>query len=88
MANIKQQKKRNKTNEKARIRNISYKSKLRTATKAVKVACDQKDAVKANAALLKAISIIDRAIGKGILHTKTAARQKSHLQTLVNEIVA
>ena len=39
MANIKSQKKRIKTNEKARIRNVSYKSKLRTAVKNVKIAC-------------------------------------------------
>src|SRR5574344_640634 len=37
MANIKQQKKRIITSEKARVRNISYKSKLRSAAKAVRV---------------------------------------------------
>ena len=57
MANIKSQKKRIKTNEKARIRNVSYKSKLRTAMKAVRVACEKND--KANAIELnkKACSI-------------------------------
>ena len=48
MANIKSQIKRNKTNEKARIRNISYKSKFRTAMKKVRVACEAKNVEEAN----------------------------------------
>lgn len=86
MANIKSQIKRNKTNEKARLRNISYKSKLRTAMKSVKVAVEAKDAEKANAELVKAVSIIDRAVSKGIIHSKTGSREKSSLQNLVNSI--
>ena len=75
MANIKSQKKRILTNEKARIRNVAYKSKLRTAMKAVR-----------KVALVKAFSIIDRAVVKGIEHKGTANRQKSHLQLLVNKL--
>ena len=54
MANIKQQKKRIKTNEKARIRNVSYKSKLRTAMKAVRVAVEKNDIETAKAKLTNA----------------------------------
>lgn len=86
MANIKSQIKRNKTNEKARLRNISYKSKLRTAMKKVRLAVEAKDLEKATLALNKAVSIIDRAVIKGIIHKKTAARDKSNLQTLVNTL--
>ncbi len=86
MANIKSQKKRVITNEKARLRNVSYKSKLRTAMKAVRVAVEAKDATKANEALVKAFSIIDRAVVKGIEHKGTAKRQKSNLQLLVNSL--
>lgn len=86
MANIKSQIKRNKTNEKARIRNVSYKSKLKTAMKQVKLACDAKDVEKATASFNKAVSIIDRAVVKGIVHSRTAAREKSNLQKLVNSI--
>ena len=86
MANIKSQKKRVITNEKARLRNVSYKSKLRTAMKAVRVAVEAKDATKANEALVKAFSIIDRAVVKGIEHKGTARRQKSNLQLLVNSL--
>ncbi|MBQ9266539.1 MAG: 30S ribosomal protein S20 [Bacilli bacterium] len=84
MANIKQQKKRVLTNEKARLRNVSYKSKLRTAVKAVRVAVAAGDLEKATAALNKAFSIIDRAVVKGIEPKGTAKRQKSNLQNLVN----
>lgn len=84
MANIKQQKKRVLTNEKARLRNVSYKSKLRTAVKAVKVAVAANDLEKATAALNKAFSIIDRSVVKGIEAKGTGKRQKSNLQNLVN----
>lgn len=86
MANIKSQIKRNKTNEKARMRNVSYKSKLRTAIKKVKVACEANDKEKALVELKVANSIIDRAVVKGIEHKSTAARQKSSLQKLVNKL--
>ena len=86
MANIKQQKKRIKTNEKARIRNVSYKSKLRTAIKQVGLACEANEKEKALKLLRVANSIIDRAVVKGIEHKSTAARQKSNLQNLVNKL--
>ena len=85
MANIKQQKKRIKTNEKARIRNVSYKSKLRTAMKAVRVAVEKNDIETAKVKLTNAFSIIDRAVSKGIVHKATAAREKSNLQRLINK---
>ncbi len=86
MANIKSQIKRNKTNEKARIRNISYKSKFRTAMKKVRVACEAKNIEEANKSLVLAVSLLDRAVVKGILAKGTAARYKSNLQSLVNSI--
>ena len=86
MANIKSQIKRNKTNEKARIRNVSYKSKLRTAIKQVRLACEANDKEKALKLLRVANSIIDRAVVKGIEHKSAAARQKSNLQNLVNKL--
>ncbi len=88
MANIKSQKKRIKTNEKARIRNVAYKSKLRTAIKAVRVACANKDLENAKVLYVKATSIIDRSVTKGITTKKAAARQKSNLQLLINKVSA
>ena len=84
MANIKQQKKRILTNEKSRVRNISYKSKVRTAIKAVRVAVEKKDLELANTKLVLAFSVIDRSVSKGIQKKGTADRQKSNIQNLFN----
>lgn len=86
MANIKSQKKRILTNEKARVRNVNYKSRVRTAIKAVRVAIEKKDKALAQTKLNVAISLIDRSVAKGIQHSKTAARQKAELQKLVNSL--
>lgn len=86
MANIKQQKKRNLTNEKKRLLNASYKSSVKTAIKAVEDAVAAKDleaAVKAyNVASMK----LDKGITKGIFHKNYVARNKSRLSTLVNSL--
>ena len=86
MANITQQKKRILTNEKSRVRNISYKSKVRTAIKAVRVAVEKKDLELANTKLVLAFSVIDRSVSKGIQKKGTADRQKSNIQNLVNSL--
>ena len=86
MANIKQQKKRILTNEKSRVRNISYKSKVRTAIKAVRVAVEKKDLELANTKLVLAFSVIDRSVSKGIQKKGTDDRQKSNIQNLVNSL--
>lgn len=84
MANIKQQKKRIKTNDKARIRNAAFKSSLKSAIKNVEVAVEAKDfeaAVEANNIAAKKL---DKAISKGLAHKNYVARQKSRLAKLVN----
>ena len=84
MANIKSQIKRNRTNEKARKRNASAKSAIRTACKKVRlaVAAGKKD--EALVLLNKAYSLIDKSVSDGIQHKNTAARQKAELAKLVN----
>ena len=84
MANIKSQKKRNLTNEKARQRNASAKSALRTASKKVKKAVEAKDLENAELLLKEAFKLIDKSVSDGIQHENTAARQKGELQRLVN----
>lgn len=70
MANIKSQKKRILTNEKARQRNQGVKSQLRTAIKKVRnaVAAGDKDA--AIVANREAARKLDKAVSKGVLHVK------------------
>lgn len=86
MANIKSQIKRNRTNEKARQRNVSAKSAVRTAAKKVRLAVEAKDVAKAEEALNNAFHLIDKTVSDGIQHKNTAARQKGELQRLVNSI--
>ena len=86
MANIKSQIKRIGTNEKARQRNVSAKSAIRTAVKKVKVAVEAKDVKAAEELLNKAFVLIDKSVSDGIQHKNTAARQKSELSRLVNSL--
>jgi len=86
MANIKSQIKRVETNEKARVRNASAKSAMRTAVKKVKAAVEAKDLVKAESLLNEAVRLIDKSVSDGIQHQNTAARQKGELQRLINSI--
>lgn len=86
MANIKSQIKRIGTNEKARQRNSSAKSAIRTAMKKVKAAVEAKDVALANELLNKAFRLIDKSVSDGIQHKNTAARQKSELSALVNSV--
>ena len=86
MANIKQQIKRNKTNEKSRLRNASFKSATRTAVKSVEVAVAEGNKEKALQALSVAHKKLDKAQTKGIFHKNFVARLKSYLAKLVNEL--
>ena len=79
MANIKSQKKRILTAEKARQRNKAVRSELKTAIKAVQLEDAQ---VAAN----KASRLLDKAASKGIVHKNQAAQRKSGVQKLVNTL--
>lgn len=83
MANIKSQVKRNKTNEKARLANASFKSSMRTAIKAVEAAVKANDKETAVKLLNVAFSKIDKSVSRGIQHRNVAARQKSRIASLV-----
>jgi len=80
MANIKSQKKRNLTNERRRQRNVAVRSRMKTQVKLALEAIDAKDAETARTALPAALSQIDRAASKGVIHPNNAARKKSILQ--------
>ncbi|WP_432548242.1 30S ribosomal protein S20 [Kineococcus sp. SYSU DK004] len=77
MANIKSQKKRILTNEKARLRNKAVKSELRTAVRAFREAAAAGDAEKAQSALKLASKKLDKAVSKGVIHKNQAANRKS-----------
>lgn len=86
VANIKQQIKRIKTNEKARKANVAFKSSLKTAMKAVFAAVEAKEIEKAQEALSLAYKKLDKAQSKGIVHKNYVARHKSELATAVNTL--
>ena len=86
MANIKSQKKRNITNEKARMRNRAVKSEIKTATKKVDDAIEAKDADAAKQAVNDASRLLDKAASKGVVHKNTAANKKSSLAKRANSL--
>ncbi len=78
MANIKSQIKRNRQNNKRRLINRVARGEARTAVKNARAAMasgvpDSKEALK------KAISALDKAAEKGVIHKNNAARRKSRL---------
>ena len=71
--------------ERNRLRNVSIKSAVKTRFKRVQEAMAQGSDQQATSDLLKvAISSIDRAARKGIIHPNTAARRKSRLMKRLN----
>lgn len=91
MANIKQQKKRNRQNEKRRVKNSQVKSTIRTAAKKVVKTIDSKDGKDIDRIQefhLNFIKTLDAATSKGIIKKNTAARKKSRLAKKVNAALA
>ena len=83
MANIKSQKQRVITNEKARQRNAATRSELKTHVKNAIAAIDEKTD-DASAKVSRAQSRIASAASKGRLHKRAAARKTSRLMKKAN----
>jgi small subunit ribosomal protein S20 len=81
VANIKSQIKRNKTNEKARLRNKAVKSSLKTSIRKAREAAG--DVEKATVAVRDASRQLDKAVSKGVIHKNAAANKKSALAVKV-----
>lgn len=77
MANIKSQKKRNLTNEKARQRNRAVRSSLKTAVRSFHQAADAGDKETATTAARLASRQLDKAASRGVIHKNQAANRKS-----------
>ena len=86
MANIKSQLKRIKTNEKARQRNKSVKTSLKTAVRRFREAADAGDREKATQLLTDASRKLDKAAGKGVIHANQAANRKSAMARRANSL--
>jgi len=82
MANIKSQIKRNKQNERARVRNKAVRSEVKTRIKATVTAAEAGADTTADALRL-ACKRLDKAAAKGIVHKNQAANRKSALMKRV-----
>jgi small subunit ribosomal protein S20 len=80
MANIKSSIKDIKRIARNHARNQAVKSRMKTYIKYAEEALNAKDADRIQTALKDALSEIDRAATKGVIHPNTAARKKSSLQ--------
>ena len=87
MANIQSQIKRNRQNEKHRLRNKSVRAEMRTRTKNA-VAAAQAGTEDSAEMLRLAVKRIDKAAAQGVIHKNTAAKHKSRLVRRIAAIEA
>lgn len=83
MPNHKSAEKRVRQNEKRRQNNRSNRTRLRSSIKKLRAEVD--GGGNAVALLPETISVIDKAVQKGVLHRNAAARYKSRLTMQVNQ---
>lgn len=83
MANSAQARKRARQAIKIRIRNVSLRSKLRTAIKSIRKTIQSGDKATAQTAFNSSIGIVDSIASKGIIHKNKAARYKSRLSSAI-----
>ena len=86
MANHKSAEKRVRQNAKRKDINRNNRSKLRTSIKKLRTAVAGHDKAGSVEHLNPTISLIDKAVNKGIIHKNTAARHKSRLTKHVAEL--
>ncbi len=86
MANHQSALKRAKQNEVRRLRNKSYKTRVKKAVKEVRAAVSEKSAEQANESFKKAVSIIQKTASKGVIHKKQASRKISRLARQINKL--
>jgi small subunit ribosomal protein S20 len=88
LANHKSALKRARQNEGRRIRNKSYKTRVKKVVKEVRTAVANNSADQAKERLATAVSIIQKTASKGVIHNKKAARRISRLASQVNRLTA
>ena len=88
MANIKSQIKRNRQNEKRRLRNKAVKSSLKTAIRKFNEASTSGDTELAAALMRDASRKLDKAVSKGVIHKNQAANRKSAIAKRHNALAA
>ncbi|MBP5231285.1 MAG: 30S ribosomal protein S20 [Clostridia bacterium] len=84
MPNIKSAKKRVQVTEIKTMQNKSFRSAMKTSIKKYEAALAEGNKELASETYLKAVSMIDRAVNKGIIHKNNAARKKSKFTKMLN----
>lgn len=88
MPNTKSAEKELRKSQKRRLRNMYYRSRARTFVKKVRKLLAEGKIEEAKEALRLAISALDKAAEKGVIHKNNVARRKSRLMKLFNSYVA
>ena len=86
MANKKSAIKRLRSMDRRRLRNRTYKGGARTAVRKARHLIEQGHVEEAREAVRVAVSALDKAAEKGIIHKNNAARRKSRLMQQFNQI--
>lgn len=85
MANHKSALKRIRSSEARRQRNRIVRGSTRTAIKRARIGVAGKDMAVAEASVQDAVSALDKAAAKGVIHKNNAARRKSRLMRQLNQ---
>lgn len=86
MPNIKSQIKRDRKNKEQQAKNKAEKSALKTAMKKFDAAVTAGDKEAAATTYKVAVSAVDRAAGKNLIHKNNAAHKKSAMDKKMNEM--
>jgi small subunit ribosomal protein S20 len=84
LPNIKSAEKRVLVGERNRLRNRMVKSAVKTAIKKFETAAAGTDNAATQAAFIQAVSAVDKAASKGVLHRNAANRKKAQLAKKLN----
>jgi small subunit ribosomal protein S20 len=86
LANIAQQKKRNRRSIKQHERNLRYRSTIKTLFRRVDDALAKDDRETVDARSRELEKLIDRAAAEGVIHPNNAARKKSRVARLTQRV--
>jgi small subunit ribosomal protein S20 len=86
MPNHKSAEKRDRQNARRNAVNTANRTRLRSQVKKMRAALDAGSLHESRELHAETVSLIDKAVQKGILHRNSAARQKARLTARVNKL--
>ena len=86
MANHKSAIKRAQQNRVRRVRNMGYKTRVKTAIKEVGASISDKSQEQAQKKLTEAVSLLQKTASKGVIHERNASRKISRLAKQLNRL--